>query len=68
MEQVFDRGYRFMTLSDREFAHMDGITFWNTRTQFTEPRDAVSFAQVREHGGAGVAFAKYGDFYYVWSE
>ena len=66
--KVIDYELQFKGLNDTDFAAMDEITFWNLRRKFDNPKQAFTYAARREALGCGVAFAKYGLDYYVWSE
>ena len=59
---------QFKEIDPDGFKVVDELTYWRTRKFFTNARDAFRYAQRRENLGYGVAFAKCGFAYYVWSE
>ena len=59
---------QFTKLQPEAFKMVDGLKEWRLRRMFDNARHAFKWAQQREDAGIGVAFAKCGDTYYVWSE
>lgn len=65
---AIDYEAQFSELNPDGFKIVDGMKEWRLRRIFGNPRSAFRWAQAREDAGIGVAFARCGKTYYVWSE